>query len=101
MKNEEILFAAEENNRYNNGSWEGWEDAQQLIETYDHCSVDSAEVLAEQLKTLQEIEKTWDGDYCWVETCDGGEEWGYLTPWDALQDSDGSKPWVAKTRRAK
>jgi hypothetical protein len=101
MKNEEILFAAEENNRYNGGDWAGWEDAQQLIETYDQCVVDCEETLTEQLKELKSYEKTWDGEYVWAETCDGGEELGYLTAWDALRDAEGGEPWLAKTRRPK
>ena len=99
MKNEEILIAAEENNLYNGGDWAGWDSAQHLIETYNACTVDCEETLAEQLKELQTLEKTWDGTHVWAETCDGGTLLGYLSPWDALQDSDGSKPWLANARK--
>jgi hypothetical protein len=44
-------------------------------------------------------EATFDGEYYWAPTCDGGEEWGYLTMDDLQADANGSRPWLAKARR--
>jgi hypothetical protein len=44
-------------------------------------------------------EATFDGEYYWAETCDGGEEWGYRTLEDLQADARGDRPWLAKARR--
>jgi hypothetical protein len=44
-------------------------------------------------------EATFDGQFYWAETCDGGEEWGYRTLEDLQADARGDRPWLAKARR--